>query len=414
MSAVDTIKLGSQARQEVANALEDAVARLAEHANGDAARDAVLQAAARFAQTRPENTDGYEVVVRSYDSITPKRARWAWDSKLPMGALSLMIGTEGLGKTALGIELVAQLTQGKLPGALYGTPVNVALFTPEDDPAATIWPRLEAAGADRKRVLDVKMAKDTTDRGFSLPDDTDRIVAALVEHDVRFAFADPLASLLDPKLNSWKDTDVRAALEPLVGACAEHGITLLGSLHTNKSSSNDPRQRGMGSAGWQQIARAALLVGLDPDDEAGKTGASRCVAHTKHNLGPWTRTRKFKLESGTVAVEGEPQSTVHAVLGEECDTLAADMLAAEAGVDPEAKKGKVGAAFGVLHRELASGPVAVTLLKRAAEESDVGWRTMERAAKELNVAKKQTDGGWTWAMPEPGVAAFHEVQGLLG
>ena len=345
--------------------------------------------------------DGYEVAVTSYEDIEAQITHWLWDRKMPQGALSLLVGTEGLGKTAFGLYLAAQMTRGTLPGDLKGKPVNVALFTPEDDPARTIKPRLAAAGADMARVKDVKMRKDASDRGFSLPDDTEKIMRALVKHEVRFVFADPLASMLDPRLNSWKDTDVRKALEPLVGLCAEHGITLLGSLHTNKSSSTDARSRGMGSAGWRQIIRASFLVGLDPDDKAGAEGSARCVAHDKHNLGPWTKTRRFTLDTASVQVQGKGQDVVRATLGEECDVRANAMLAAEQGHEDTATT-KTDQAAAWLSGQLDGGPMAVGAIKDAAEAAGYSNRTLERAKRDLGIEAFQPKGvrGWSWRMSE--------------
>jgi hypothetical protein len=403
MSALDVTDV-ARVRQKIAEALGAIESELSD---GHDNPDAIAAEVRRYIQRREVATsaaDGFEVVVTSYADITPKRTRWLWDRRIPLGALSLMVGTEGLGKTAAGVGFVAQLTRGTLPGEHFGTPVNVALFTPEDDPAATIWARLKAAGADMTRVKDIKMRKDAQDRGFSLPDDTDKIASALIAHNVRFAFADPLASMLDPRMNSWKDTDVRNALEPIVSVCAEHDITLLGTLHTNKTQSTDPRQRGMGSAGWQQIARAAFLVSLDPDDPTGKSGGSRCIAHTKHNLGPWTRTIRFALDTASVQIEGSAQDTVKATLGEECDITAPAMLAAESGHE-DAGDSKEDRATRWLRGFLESGPKARKAVEDAADDAGHAWRTVERAKRDMRVVAFQPKGvrGWSWRLPEEGL-----------
>jgi hypothetical protein len=389
----------ARVRFAYADAMADLEARLTERADDP---EIVKAEIARLTRTERVAEDGFGVVLRSYADIEPKLTRWVWERKLPLGALSLLIGTEGLGKTAVGLSLAAQITRGELAGDLRGEPADVALFTPEDDAGATIWARLKAAGADLARVHDVTMRSSAgSERGLSLPDDTSAIVNALIEADVRFAFADPLASMLDPRLNSWKDTDVRSALEPLVGACAEHGITLLGTLHTNKTNSTDPRQRGMGSAGWQQIARAALLVSLDPDDPAGKTGDRRCLAHTKHNLGPWTRTRRVTLATASVTIGDRQQDTVRASVGEECDVTAGAMLAAEAGHE-DAGKTKEDQAARWLRGLLTDGPRAVAKIEEAAETAGYGWRTVERAKKDIGAksTRESSATGWSWRLTD--------------
>jgi hypothetical protein len=64
-------------------------------------------------------------------------------------------------------------------------------------------PRLLAAGADLSRVFQMSMRKNaTSERGLSLPDDTDKITRALIEANVKFVFPDPLVSML-PGFRSW-------------------------------------------------------------------------------------------------------------------------------------------------------------------------------------------------------------------
>jgi hypothetical protein len=338
-------------------------------------------------------------VTTCYADIQSERTDWTWDGRMPRKALSLVVGTEGLGKTAVEIRLAALATLGKLPGCFSGEPVNVALLTPEDDPRMTIKPRLEAAGADVTRVFDVKMRKDEFDTGVSLPDDTDAIRQELVAKEIRIMIADPLAAMLDPKRNSWKDTDVRGALEPMVAVCAEHDITWIGTLHTNKTNSTDARQRGMGTVGWRQVCRASFIVGLDPDDSTGADGSARCIAHDKHNLGPWTPTKRFKLDTVDVSIQGVTAPIVTATIGEDCDVSASQMLAAEQGFENPADR-KADVALTWLRHKLEDGPRAVKALKQDAEEAGHSWRTIERAKRELGAKAAQGPHGWTWQLVE--------------
>ena len=103
-----------------------------------------------------ESSD-FNVVLTPYSDIDAKLTKWVWAERVPLGALSLLVGTEGLGKTALGLALAAKLTKGTLPVEFEGQPLTVALATPEDDAGATVRKRLEAAGGDLTRVLDMRM-----------------------------------------------------------------------------------------------------------------------------------------------------------------------------------------------------------------------------------------------------------------
>jgi hypothetical protein len=53
------------------------------------------------------------------------------------------------------------------------------------------------------------------------------------------------------------------------------------------------------------------------------------------------------------------------------------------------------------------------MIQSAAEEAEIGWRTVEHAAKEIGVVKKQHDGGWTWELPEGKVQPHHAYKGGL-
>ncbi len=395
-----TTALRARLKLEHAKGLEALEKRAAEHVGEEEAQKLVHGMVKMAAMTNGGGSPrDASVTVTSYEHIDAKRTDWAWDKRIPRAALSLIVGTEGLGKTALALDLVAKATLGELPGAFAGEPVNVALLTPEDDPQRTIKPRLQAAGADVSRVLDLKMRRDEFDVGFSLPDDAAALAQALIEHDVRIIFADPLAAMLDPNRNSWKDTDVRSALEPLIAVCQEHDITWLGTLHTNKANSTDARSRGIGSVGWRQVARATFLVGLDPDDASGANGSSRCIAHDKHNLGPWTPTLRFSLDTRDVEIEGTSEPVVKASLGSESDASANQMLAAEQGFENAADR-KADAALRFLRRQLEDGPRAVKAIEEAAEAAGHAWRTIERAKTELGASAKREASGWVWSLDD--------------
>jgi putative DNA primase/helicase len=76
-----------------------------------------------------------------------------WPQRIPAGKLSLLEGDPGEGKSLITIDITARITTGQ-PFA-DGAPSEqgiVILLSAEDDPADTIRPRLDAAGADVSRV----------------------------------------------------------------------------------------------------------------------------------------------------------------------------------------------------------------------------------------------------------------------
>ena len=71
---------------------------------------------------------------------------WLWPKRIPKGTLTLLAGDPGLGKSFLTVELAVRLTRAE-----FGEPGVALIASAEDLPAATVVPRLLAAGADLNR-----------------------------------------------------------------------------------------------------------------------------------------------------------------------------------------------------------------------------------------------------------------------
>lgn len=71
-------------------------------------------------------------------SIKPRPVRWLWPDRIPLGALTLLAGREGIGKSLVGIRLAAELTRGTLEGSRYGKPSRV-LFATSRTPGSSRW-----------------------------------------------------------------------------------------------------------------------------------------------------------------------------------------------------------------------------------------------------------------------------------
>jgi hypothetical protein len=100
-----------------------------------------------------DRSDGKAALrARPADLTRVRPTRWAWDRRIPLGYLALLLGAEGVGKGTLAVWLLARLTRGELPGDLEGAPVRVLLIGDEDSFDSVIVPRLFAAGADLSYV----------------------------------------------------------------------------------------------------------------------------------------------------------------------------------------------------------------------------------------------------------------------
>ncbi len=222
-----------------------------------------------------------QVRLTPASAITVRPVRWLWRDRVPLGALSLTAGREGIGKSILESTLAAEVTCGRLDGLHKGHPKSVIIAATEDSWEHTIVPRLMAAGADLSRVFRVDViTTDLVETSLSLPRDLVALEQEITEHDVALVILDPLMSRLDASLDTHKDSEVRRALEPLVTLADRTGTSVVGLIHVNKASSTDPLTMLMGSRAFAAVARAVLFVMRDPDDEG-----TRLLGQAKNNLG---------------------------------------------------------------------------------------------------------------------------------
>src|SRR4029450_4848540 len=108
-------------------------------------------------------------------------------------------------------------------------PGGVVLLGAEDGLDDTLRPRLEAAGADRERVVPFKL-----DRLPALPDELPAVRAAMRAVDAVLVILDPLAALLAANVDSYRDQDVRRVLAALAGLAAETGAAFVIVRHLTK------------------------------------------------------------------------------------------------------------------------------------------------------------------------------------
>jgi AAA domain len=339
--------------------------------------------------------DGVRLV--SLASITPASVRWAWEGRIPLGTVTLLVGDGGLGKSTMLLDVAARLSRGQLPGDLHGTPASVAVATAEDAVAEVVRPRAEAAGADLDRLHVVTVRRDGRLAGLVVPDDVEALRVSVRRHGVRLLIVDPLVAFLPETVNAHRDQHVRRALVPLVQLAEAEGIAVVAVVHLNKTDSTKVVTRICASVGFHNAARSVLLVGADPDDREGST---RVLVHAKCNLEPLAPSLRFRLEGRTVvAGDLEIQTSGVAWCGEAAGVSSDDVLRT---AEPE-KESATAEAMAWLREELAAGPVEQkTLVTRAKEALSISERTLQRARHRIGATTRKSDfsGVWVWALPE--------------
>lgn len=320
--------------------------------------------------------------------VKPERVRWLWFPRLPLGKITMLQGNPGEGKTTLAMDIAARLTRGDaMPGCERTDlpPSAAILINVEDGAADTLRPRASAAGADLSMI---HLPQDNPERPpLRLPDDVPRIEASIVEHGARLLVIDGIMGLMSGDANS--DQDVRAALGPLKGVAERTGCAVVIIRHLNKARGASAMARGSGSVGgWTGLARAVLMVGVDPSDKD-----VRVLAAVKSNLGPVPASLGFRL-----APAGE--DSVRTEWCGESEHTADDLVAEPRRGRPPAQ---MDATAQWLREALARGPaLARELFDEGAANHSFSARTVKRAKTALGVTAQRIGHAWWWRLPDEG------------
>lgn len=251
--------------------------------------------------------------IVAVSDIEPETTDWLWEPFFPWGELAIVEGDPDVGKTTLMMKIIAAVTTGTplplgRPGALPSE--NVLYLTSEDSIAKTIRPRLEAAGADLRRVF-VQTAGASE---LLLPGAIGAIEAITRRTRSRMLVLDPLNAYLDAsKINVNREQDVRRGLQPAREVAERRRLVVIGLRHLSKNTDRPSLYRGGGSIGLAAVARSVVLVAKHPEDPR-----LRVVISQKSNLAADEKKRPqgFVIETdgrGRPRVEWEPEPVeIHA------------------------------------------------------------------------------------------------------
>lgn len=320
-------------------------------------------------------------------SVKTKKVEWLIDQWIPKNMLTLLAGREGIGKSTIACGWVAEFTKRGM---------NVAYLNTEDSREYTVKPRLEAAGADLTKVsfIDVALGEDS-EGSLCLPEDTHLLAEAFTTGGIDFVVLDAAKSAMNPKLDGYKDDDVRQFLEPLVKLADAHKITILGLVHFGKAETKDTGKLVLGSIAWSQIARSVLSAAVDEED------GSLIVSNTKGNLAKGVTSRKATISSLDVRLDDGSTTQVGRVQwGGETDQSAADLLVRKDFDDDQ--DSRTDAEVWLSDYLTCNGPTSrATVFRDAAKEKVASQPTIKRAFKKLGGVSTQE--GFprtaTWSLP---------------
>ncbi|MFZ1106952.1 MAG: AAA family ATPase [Rhodomicrobium sp.] len=352
--------------------------------------------------------------------IEARPVEWLWPQVIPTGKLTLLGGLPGLGKSQVTVSMAAIISRGeRWPAsdekALRG---NVLLLVSEDGIADTVKPRLQAAGADMRRVF-------ATDEQFDLAEDLEKL-KALAEKigELRLIVLDPISRYLA----GGSPAKTRAALDAFMSWAGRNGIAVIGIRHPPKGKTANAQNLFGGTAEEIRFARGAWIA---LPDQAAPGRALLLLA--KSNLISDKRGFAYRIEGATLP--GGIETSRVAWEAERIEGTADDYLAGgvaapekesgareranghcEAGPEPAPKSNVVGFpsaprrqrntkaedAAAWLSRQLANGPLSGSEVKRRARCEGFSIGTIYAAGETIGVVIEPgatiTDSK-TWRLP---------------
>lgn len=311
--------------------------------------------------------------------IQETKTEWLWYPYIPYGKVTIIQGDPGEGKTTLALNIAAALTRGRTvtgetKDPLTGEelcPCPVLFQTAEDGLGDTVKPRLLAADADCGYISGV----DESHYPLTITDG--RLDEALRLTNARLIILDPLQAYLGADVDMHRANEIRPVMSYLSNLAEQFGCAIILIGHMNKNMGAKAAYRGLGSIDLTAAARSVLLVARDKKDED-----RRIVMQIKSSLAREGKPVAFRLgDDNKFTYEGE------------CEASAENMLMGIAPTQPK----QTDLARQFLMSELGNGELmAVKVLIDKAEKIGVGYESLRRAKKVLNIRSEKISNEWFW------------------
>lgn len=364
------------------------------------------------AESEP-NKDGTRyfegIGFRRMSDIRSEKRKWLWKDRLAMGALGMIAGFPGEGKSTIAFDIAARITRGSvLPED--NMPVAqgaVLIMSGEDHEAQTIKPRLQAAGADMTQVFTIDATVNEKDnlaaRLISLGNDL-MALGALIEKlrsegtVVRLIIIDPISAYLGGG-DSYNNAKVRGMLTPLSKLAEKHNFAVLLVSHYKKSTTDtNALYKVTDSIAFVAACRTVLLTHREIDSDGKPTG-NKFLLNGKMNIIPeGTPGLIYKTEAIKVTLEDGGAEDVPIVKWEGTTDLTPDEAMA-ASAEGAAEKQEFACVF--LAEMLTDHPMTQKDVQERAVKRKISMATLRRAKKHLGIisSKGSFHGDWWWALP---------------
>lgn len=335
---------------------------------------------------------------RATDLRPSAQHRWLAKNRLLRGAINLLIGDEGIGKSLLWVWVVAALTTGRaLPefGIPARDPAHVTLVFTEDEWTTTVRPRLEVSGADFSMITVIC----TDDDGSGAPV-FPRDMHLILEADPKpvMVVVDAWLDTVPPGLSVRDPQQARQALHPWRELAGTTDAAVLLLCHTNRVASANARDRYGATGELRKKARMTLYAQADEDGNLvvgpEKMNTAAPIPASTFNIRAVQHFEPTDDNDGTVALLNYIGESEH---------TAREYLAVAAELGGEEPGGNPARAFVYDYLLTQGGEASASdVLKagRAAGFTDQEVKDARRRHRKPRIESRKASfgDGWVWAI----------------
>ena len=199
--------------------------------------------------------------VTQLSTIQTRQIDWIWKPYIPRGAITMLDGDMGIGKSWLALAICALLSTDGSRRREWRMEGEVSLIlAAEDDADAVLRPRLESMEADISKVF----------VGCDIPPFPDGGMGWLTSwaESIRpdLIVIDPLTTYFGAGANTNAINEVQAYMKELARLCRDYNCGMVTVRHIGKSQKKDDgtkdnlAHKGIGSVGLGASCKSGLLV----------------------------------------------------------------------------------------------------------------------------------------------------------
>jgi putative DNA primase/helicase len=322
-------------------------------------------------------------VLQTADQLKIPPMSWLWPGFAPEGNLCLIMGEPGVGKSQLAMDIASRITRGtEWPDGAAGIrPGGVAFFETEDSLGDTLA-RADAAGADRSRLVASSDCLDlSTDAGIA---ELERKISAL--RDIRALILSPFGMFFG-EIKSYKDTDIRRLMVPLLAWAAKKKVSIIGVMHKGAGSKGRSAEDAAGPQAFGRRARVMLAAIVDQNDPAFKQNpkkARRLLVGAKANNGRDDMELPYRIVSAGEASKIHWLEREQTEAGQDLDTAEVSILPTRRQRPDE-----------WLRERLLQGEAPAADIEKEAREAGIPRATLYRIKDKAGVESERGKFGGT-------------------